>query len=314
MKAGSLCCLSLGAAAAILGSHHREWDAIVQPSAQVSSANETHGSASLMGQFRTSVSGWLYLRTDLYLHNGVEMRPLSEAELGAGRMGVGSAEDGPDRLLDESALVTAIPEADRDFRGWIGDLERATATVEDMRKHEHRDPIATLPLFGLMTSVDPAFIRGWTMGATIHARADASGEAAMEFIRKGLRANPNDPQLLTQLGYYLLTRRKELEAGVQALERARRGAAERPILSQDEADSLLETYRWLALAYQKLGRRNLLRSSSAEGLERYPGDPVLERARASLAPIILTPNPSRTAAAKDAGPQHEPEHDHNHEP
>src|SRR5579864_179950 len=43
-------------------------------------AHETHASASLLGQFRTSFSSWLWFRTDLYLHNGVEMRQMTDDE------------------------------------------------------------------------------------------------------------------------------------------------------------------------------------------------------------------------------------------
>src|SRR5688500_7510109 len=57
-------------------------------------AHETNASASLLGQFRSSASAWLWLRTDLYLHNGVEMRPMTEWEKKSGVQNHGAAEDG----------------------------------------------------------------------------------------------------------------------------------------------------------------------------------------------------------------------------
>src|SRR5437763_9486006 len=82
-------------------------------------ANDTSASASLLGQFRTNTSSWLWLRTDLYLHNGVELRPLTNSEKRAGMQGVGTAEKDLSKALNEDSVVTSIPSPDRDFRGFF---------------------------------------------------------------------------------------------------------------------------------------------------------------------------------------------------
>src|SRR5205814_1832242 len=79
-------------------------------------AHETHASVSLLGQFRTSASSWLWLRTDLYLHNGVEMRQMTEEEKNSGMSSEEAAEDGHKRLMDESTVLTTVPNKQRDFR------------------------------------------------------------------------------------------------------------------------------------------------------------------------------------------------------
>src|SRR5436853_222299 len=127
---------------------------------------ENSATASLMGQFRTTVSGWLWLRADLYLHNGVEMRPLSEEEQKRGVSIENAKEDGHDKLHAENE-VTSVPPKERDFRGIFGDVERQVASFHDKHNHSHNDPSVAMPLYRLMTWLDPQFIQGWAMGAMI---------------------------------------------------------------------------------------------------------------------------------------------------
>ncbi len=84
-------------------------------------AHETHASASLLGQFRTSVSGWLWLRTDLYLHNGVAMRPLTDQEIASGRTGVGSSDN-------HGVTSTTIPKSSPSSPARIKTSEASSAT------------------------------------------------------------------------------------------------------------------------------------------------------------------------------------------
>lgn len=110
---GIACALAIGAG----------WNAVglrdqVDPPHPVAGldANDSSASASLLGQFRTTTSSWLWLRTDLYLHNGVELRPLTNAERSRGAKGVGSSEKDLGQALNEDSVVTSIPSPDRDFR------------------------------------------------------------------------------------------------------------------------------------------------------------------------------------------------------
>ena len=59
--------------------------------------------------------------------------------------------------MGDDSVVTAIPSPDRDFRGWMGDLERETGTYRDMHNHTHNEPEQAIPLFRLMTWIDPNF-------------------------------------------------------------------------------------------------------------------------------------------------------------
>jgi hypothetical protein len=271
----------LGAAAVIgvAGDQARRLGPLVSPKVELAGveAHETHASASLLGQFRTSAATWLYLHADLYLHNGVEMRPLTGVELRTGERGqtAGSSDLGAG---EGSGETTVIPSADKDFRGWIGDLERACGAYKDMRGHRHNPPETAMPLFQLMTTIDPTFIPGWTMGAMIIARKPKTGaEAAIKFLKRGVAENPDEFRLRYETGFYLAAHDRELAEALPWLEAARRLGSGRKDLSLDESESLQDDYRWLALCYRNLGNHAQQWAIAKEGIARFPSDPVLLR-------------------------------------
>lgn len=241
--------------------------------------HESHASASLLGQFRTSFSGWLWLRTDLYLHNGVEMRRLSEQEIAGDHRGSSSTDNHDHALHDDSLITTVIPSAEQDFRGIFGDVERATSAYKDMTNHSHNDPVSALPLFRLMTWVDPSFLPGWTTGAAIIARdrSDLSLDKALGLLREGLAKNPESIPLDGEIGYLLAARRRDFRQAVHHLDRARLHSLERAVLSEDEVEALPQIYRWLALAHRERGMLAEMYAVLREGVERCPDDAVLLR-------------------------------------
>ncbi len=72
-----------------------------------------------------------------------------------------------------------------------------------MTGHDHNNPRQALPLFRLMTWIDPQFINGWAVGAAVLAMGkDKLGhEQAAEFLQQGLEQNPESITLLNQLGF-----------------------------------------------------------------------------------------------------------------
>ena len=247
-------------------------------------AQDSHAAASLLGQFRTSLSSWMFVRADLYLHNGVEMRPLTEAEMKLGKKGVGNGEAGKAKIHNDEIIVTVVPSKEQDFRGWLGDIERATTSYKDMKGHHHNNPKTTLPLFRLMTWLDPQFVPGWTTGATI-LRWDPSKEGdnkALAFLLQGLEQNPKSIDILTQIGFLYLradenSQLRDMASAVPYLEKARAlGIENLRVLGEQEREALLETYRWLGLAYRDLHRSEDRQRVVNEGLRIYPDDGVLK--------------------------------------
>lgn len=251
------------------------------------SAHDTHAAASLIGQFRTSLSSSLYLRADLYLHNGVEMRPLSDLELKAGRKGVGSSEAEQYKLHDDSKIVTIIPPKDRDFRGLFGDVERSIASYKDMTGHSHQTPTRTLPLFRLMTWLDPQFIQGWTTGGFVLLWDQKPGcfDKSIEFLKEGLKANPQSIDILTQIAYCYLkvlpeahkNEREYLKALPYILEARNVGVKNLKVLNQQELAAFRENYWRMALCFREIGDYKQMLRAAEEGASVFTEDYPLKR-------------------------------------
>lgn len=280
-------------------------------------AHETNAGASLLGQFRTNFSSWLWLRTDLYLHNGVEMRVLSDSEMKAGQSGVGTGDK--KHWDDESKLVTVIPPKERDFRGIFGDIERATSAFKEMKGHDHNEPQKALPLFRLMTWLDPRFIPGWTIGANVLGREKNGGfDRAVAHLQEGLASNPGNVEIMGDLGVLFAgSDKREFATALTYFEPIVRKKHDLTKLSEEEADALLSAFRWTAMCYRETGRREDQVNCARYGLMFFKDDQVLERL--SHVPSLLV-NPNRRA--KDPEPinvdsisadqDHEHAHDHDH--
>lgn len=245
-------------------------------------AQDTHAAASLLGQFRTSVSSFLFLRSDLYLHGGVEMRPLTAQEVKSGKTGVGHAADETEQISDDDHIVTVIPSKKEDFRGVFGDVERAVASYRDMKGHHHQSPSQTLPLFNLMTRIDPQFVDGWTTAGYILLWDKKPGcvEKSLDFLQRGLAENPESIDILGQIGYCYLRDIKEIgyegrhfDKALPYLEKARKiGLDNFKLLSDKEKEALEENYRRLSICYRELGKFREMKANAAEGLQLFGQD------------------------------------------
>ncbi|HWA82345.1 MAG TPA: tetratricopeptide repeat protein [Fimbriimonadaceae bacterium] len=240
---------------------------------------ENNATASLMGQFRSTASSWLWLRADLYLHNGVEMRPISDEERKQGVSIDDAKDDGNEKLHAENE-ITSVPPKERDFRGIFGDVERQVASYEDMHGHTHNDPKVAMPLYRLMTWLDPQFVQGWTMGGMILAR-DRSPDGtkrAVDFLREGWKANPTSVDIPSQIGYTIARRTGNLDEAIKYLEASRKlGLSREKDLVDQEREGLRTAYRFLALCYRDEGKSSLEKSVLREGVRLFPDDVILPK-------------------------------------
>ncbi|MBL8060978.1 MAG: hypothetical protein JNK63_09725 [Chthonomonas sp.] len=247
----------------------------VRPKAEASGlhAHETHASASLLGQFRTSITSWLWLRTDLYLHNGVEMRPLTDQELEVGQQGVTSAES-----LHKEGL-TVVPAAERDFRGTLGDIERATRAYKNMEGHSHSSPLMALPLYRLMTWIEPTFEEGWRTGGAVLAMGTDphQHELAIDFLMEGLKANPKSLMILNQIGFTLAVKKKDYGKAIPIFEQARNIGLHTKVMNEADQESFRDVYRWLTLLYRETNQPEKQQMVATEGLKIFPDDVVLSK-------------------------------------
>lgn len=162
--------------------------------------------AAMLGEFRTSISDIMFIKTERYLHGGIAYLPhhsesaltvedladeVDEHQLELGMPG--------DDEEEHAGVPTIIPPPHRDFRGWIGTLHREVRPWRDPRRtHIHTDGRELLPWFRVMTQVDPQYVRGYVAGAFWLAQVDR--EQAADFIAEGLQHNPEAFQLYVSLG------------------------------------------------------------------------------------------------------------------
>lgn len=242
-------------------------------------AHDESASASLLGQFRTNLSSWLWVRTDLYLHNGVHMRPLTDAERKTGLQVEDAKNDGNEPIMKEIS-VTLVPSPERDYRGILGEVDREVNAWKPMKDHTHNEPEQTMPLFRLMTWLDPQFIEGWTTGSNVLARdrSEAGSQRALGFLSQGLEQNPESVDIITEMASIDISRRSKPEDAIPLLVRARTiGYGRRDNLADNEKDALQNTYRWLAICFRDTGNLGAMRQTIAEGMALFPDDKVLPK-------------------------------------
>jgi hypothetical protein len=240
---------------------------------------EEVASASLFGQFRSSMADFLWLKADKYLHNGVDMRGLTPLEreglVKADRAGHAKGETASGER-EHTAETTAVPAAHLDWRGPFGDLEREVKPFTDMRHHTHRDPKEALPLFRLMVISNPHFIPGYTCGAAMIAGQRGHYREAFDFLKEGERNNPESIEIQTQLGYMLTGKERKFDEALPYLQRALALGAARDskTLTEDERDGYRDAFRWIVLNRREAGDAKAAQSWATAGLRLFPNDVV----------------------------------------
>lgn len=211
----------------------------------------------------------LWVKTHAVLHAGVEEREARPGEAktragefhqhgGASKQEIQPAEQGHDEHATdehghdehgEEGHVFVIPPAREDFRGVLGDLERAVKPYAGTDgKLYGKDSSQTLPFYRLMTWADPHFIQGYTVGSTFINKVGKEPDAAIQFLLEGARFNPDSFEVQTELGHLYLVHKHDYAAAEKHLRQAIALLPHRKLTEmEDEARS--DAYRWLALNY-----------------------------------------------------------------
>jgi hypothetical protein len=215
---------------------------------------------------------WTY--TEVYLENGVKLRKMTAAE---------KAEYGLDD--GNSHGIPVIPTRRKDFRGIMGDVERAV-NAWDPRQASHRnDPKQCMPLFRLMTWLDPHFVEAWTSGAMIIGLGQSSEATAKakEFLREGMKNNPDSVDIPTMYAMLCIRRDGDLASAEHYLKKGiSAGKARFDRLPEEELAALQSAYRWIVLVYRNSGQIANMVEAAKEGLQLFPDDRVL--------PVTATPS------------------------
>ena len=179
---------------------------------------------------------------------------------------------------EHAGHVLVIPPKHEDFRGVLGDLERAVKPyLAADGKPYSKDPDQAIPLYRLMTMADPHFVQAYTVGAAFIARGGAHADQGLAFLREGERNNPDSFEIQTEIGHFLLVYKKLPREAIVHLEKARAKIPSGRELTDIETDAREDAYRWLTYAYRAVGDRAKVREVASEGLKVLGEDGVLER-------------------------------------
>lgn len=167
-----------------------------QASAGVASTEEltkrnSSAIAMILGEFRASLSDFMFIKTERYLDSGVAYAPHVDLEEMAHEH---EAHEGLDEHEHEEVPTVIRMKAD-DFRGFLGDLERTIKPYRDPNlPHDHTSGEELLPWYRMMTLANPRQVRPYLIGA-MWLSQERRLDQAIEFLQEGIAKNGENPQL-----------------------------------------------------------------------------------------------------------------------
>ena len=182
--------------------------------------------ANMLGELRTSMSDVLFLKTERYLHSGVgykahiNKRLMSVSGTTASNFAhqreVGSDKEHvlhDDHAAEEESSAPLIPDADNDFRGFIGDLHREVKPWLPPDAHaSHTDGKEILPWFRVMTMSDPHYVRAYAVGGWWLKTVDI--DEGLSFLEEGMRNNPEAFQIQATYGDLLQSKGRKISKDI----------------------------------------------------------------------------------------------------
>jgi hypothetical protein len=104
----------------------------------------------------------------------------------------------------EESVPTIIKTADKDFRGFIGNLERNVKPWRDPKEgHKHTAGTELLPWYRLATYSNPNNVRMYMIGAwwLKTLKTEQQAREALKFVEEGISHNPGAFQLYVMRGF-----------------------------------------------------------------------------------------------------------------
>jgi hypothetical protein len=283
-----------------VSSHVVVKEATYQPS-EIDAAKESIA-LSLMGQLQMSVADLMWLKSMEYLHRGSVQRMPTRGEEDIGFMRTDST--GTAVGLGHTEGVNMILDANRDWRGVLGEIQRHTACYSEA--HVHDDPVELIPWYQLAVKMNPKLERLYTLGAFFLTDFAREPGEAREMLVAGLQANPDSFEVQAALGrllfeyserlgelehddehheedhpeaaeeaYHPETKEEACEMAVELLRKAVDNALKSKLALRDRQEKFdefqeqihSESYLFLSKAYVELGRNEEALAACDEGWE-----------------------------------------------
>lgn len=252
--------------------------------------------ATILGEIRAGAADLMWVKTELYMHNGVAFKGhINREELArTGEVQVKHEEHGHEEGEEDdcASAGTLIPEPAKDYRGFIGTLQRQVQPWQDKEAaHSHTAGDELLPWYRMLTYSNPHHWRGYMIGTWWLSKKDMTRAQAESFIDEGVKNNPGVFQLQLMRGRILMQR----EAWADALAAFRRAAelAEKarpsdgkpnpPTWTASDEEDYAAALRYIPLIeWRKLNNRVAAQKSLTAALTKIPQDKTLNNLRSQL--------------------------------
>ncbi len=242
-------------------------------SEEIREANESIP-MTLLGQFRTNLDAYLWLKTEDYLHSGITYRPYTETELASGKQDIEANVGG---FAAHSDGPTLIPPKEKDWRGIFGDLER---NIQPYRPGpaQHGDPQELIPWYRVQTIINPRDVNAYVTCAFFLADFAGRPKEALAFLDEGIRNNPNDFEMQEAVGQLYFEKWKNCDRAIPCLEKAISLGKQLPTRDQKQETTFGNAYVFLTKAYRANGDFEAELRAAEDGVAHCPKNPLVRAA------------------------------------
>ena len=256
----------------------------------VSEEVNTSAFASILGEVRTSAADLMWVKTERYMHRGVAFAAHITADE------LTRDEDGNQDEHEHEHMEAFIPEADEDYRGFIGTIQRAVHPWQGPdAPHSHTPGDQLLPWYRLLTFSDPHHWRGYMIGAWWLCQEQGKNpgalDEAMAFINEGIRNNPKVFQLHLMQGRIRI-KQGQIQAAIESCERATElalairpegGVEQPPVWTESDEEDFAAALRYVPfLQLRRLHDAEAARASLARARRLLPNDTPLQNIAQSI--------------------------------
>jgi len=257
--------------------------------------------ALIMGEVRVTAADVMWVKTESYMHLGINFSPHLSAEALAssgethlvgeknkpGETPAHPVQEAPDSEVGTICPATPlVPDRLKDYRGFIGTIQRNVepwkAPGEEFR-HAPGDEL--IPWYRLLTLSDPHHTRGYMTGAwwlmKQETRQPGALKQALDFIDEGIRNNADNFQLPLMRGRILMALGRHAEAiaafrvsaGLGLKIRPADGKEKLPVWTYWEEEDFSSAVHYVpALTWLKLHDKAAARRELAWAFRLLPGD------------------------------------------
>jgi len=180
----------------------------------------------LFGDSRRMFANHFFVEADIYFHNGYYPSIFDQGKLHESSPMAQTIESGGKHEHDSPRHDDHEKERKSDFMGqpkdWIDRFGRNFYASEHTHLEKNGDEREILPWLRLSAELDPKRVESYTVAAYWLRNRLGKVKEAEQFLREGLRANPQSYEILFELGRVAFENRKDSQTARNLLELALR--------------------------------------------------------------------------------------------